>query len=78
MYHCPLPVGLADHVEAPLSADEVVSDDGGAAVAGGHAVGGHAEACLGGATTFVDLLKQIGEFECLIARCSMKMYLSTS
>ena len=55
LYHCPLPVGLADHVEAPLSADEVVCDDGGAAVARGHAVGRHAEARLGGAAALVDL-----------------------
>ena len=55
MYLFPLPVGLADHVEAPLSADEVVGDDGGAAVARGHAVGRHAEARLGRAATLVDL-----------------------
>ena len=55
MYLFPLPVGLADHVEAPLSADEVVCDDGGAAVARGHAVGRHAEARLGRAATLVDL-----------------------
>ena len=53
--HCPLPVGLADHVEAPLSADEVVGDDGGAAVARGHAVGRHAEARLGRAAALVNL-----------------------
>ena len=63
-----LPVGLADHVEAPLSADEVVGDDGGAAVARGHAVGRHAEARLGGAATFVNLSNNIDEFICKMAR----------
>ena len=61
LYHYRSPVGLADHVEAPLSADEVVGDDGGAAVARGHAVGRHAEARLGRAATLVDLSKQIGD-----------------
>ena len=50
-----VPVGLADHVEPPLAAGEVVGDDGGAPAAGRHAVGGHAKASLGGAAAFVNL-----------------------